>query len=787
LFGGDLPVFENVLTFSADTGTVVFTQAKVLEDLPIMLTSPRIWEALGLPLTPFEDTIDFFGDPGAVDEDAVRPYVAMKAKLVEYPSGNAIIGSNGEPVIGFGTAPIDIPNCERCHSAPAVDPETGLPNVNSPNWNRFDATYPHGGPLAGTGLEDMTNLEYNFWLAYYDIVPGVDSDWYARLKGAAINMLTLHDYDIGTSFTINYPGTECVDPLNCVGGPLTNESDIPQNTRLGNESVICQRCHADNVIANVRSATFDVNGEFPIPPITEAIHNQHRNKSEGGVIVFNDSLGRDGGCQGCHPAHRSDGVMDGYPITLGGNNAQAGSDNRLAPGGCFVGRDVHSNPLKDVDGAETPSHLTVVGSWLEANVANDSGEDRGIWCTNCHSQLSQEIWKAEDCNDLIRGDCLNNPRAATTLADLATAIGSDLATVESWLDPKVAGTPDGIDHTHRIWDPATPDANVATIEVGPGGPVNVDLEDGFTVNILSFCTTDDCVAQINANKTDETVWRYPEGGAVDRQAGFVDAANTAVAVPFSAATDGRDHWLAAGEPHCADCHAAPYTEQSGNITAYPPFNYPAKASLMRYTRGHQDVSCQGCHESIHGLYPVSPTIDSTSYAQAAALNNDGSHGPLKCASCHTHVDASGIPTWVANLRYNDPTTPGQDNLPVAGNFDRAVSWMHTYTAEADPAEDVCQNCHGPETPDVNDQGYTEHAMVNRVSRVAMDAAERAVNNGEVFGETDLAQRDQLCSSCHGGVPPVSSCTPGWNNHLIQGRVSEVVWEDISAPLGGCGW
>ncbi len=105
---------------------------------------------------------------------------------------------------------------------------------------------------------------------------------------------------------------------------------------------------------------------------------------------------------------------------------------------------------------------------------------------------------------------------------------------------------------------------------------------------------------------------------------------------------------------------------------------------MRYTRGHQDISCQGCHESIHGLYPVTPTIDTTSYAQAAALNNDGSHGPLKCASCHTHVDGDGIPNWVDNLRYNDPTTPGNDNLPVAGNFDRAVSWMHTYTDEADP-------------------------------------------------------------------------------------------------------
>ncbi|MDX1697910.1 MAG: hypothetical protein R3308_06450, partial [Thiohalobacterales bacterium] len=753
--------FENLLTFSADTGTVVYTQMKVLEDLPIMLTSPRIWEALGLPLTPFEDTINFFGDPGAVDEDAIRPYVAMKASLHDYPSGAAVMGSNGEPVIGFGTAPIDIPNCERCHSAPSVDPDTGLPNMNSPNWNRTDVSYPHGGPLAGTGLEDMTRLEYNFWVAYYDIVPGVDSDWYPRLKSAAINMLTMHDYDIGTSFTANYAGVECInnpdatdptiDPASYACSfttppdglaDLTNQTDIPQNTRLGNESVICQRCHADNVIANVKSATFDPGGQFPIPPITEAIHNQHRNQTEGGVIVFHDSLGRDGGCQGCHPAHRSDGVMDGYPITLGGDNAQADSDNRLAPGGCFVGRDVHSNPIKDIDGVETPSHLTAVGAWLDGvNVAEDSGEDRGIWCTNCHSQLSQEIWKAEDCNDLIRGDCVNNVRDLPTLDAIATAINSDIDTVTSWLDPKVAGTADGIDHTHRIWDPLTPDANVATIEVSTSGPgacapltgvfnptfgvdvcVSIDADGDPSVNILSFCTTQDCVDRINNNPTDQTQWRYPANP-------FQGTGTVAAAVPFSAATDGRDHWLAAGEPHCADCHAAPYTEQSGNITAYPPFNYPAKASLMRYTRGHQDVSCQGCHESIHGLYPVSPTIDTTSYAQAAALNNDGSHGPLKCASCHTHVDGNGIPTWVDMLQYTDPSTvDGDDSGPVFGNYDRAVSWMHTYTAEADPAQDVCSNCHEPEVPDVNDGEYLVHAMTSRVSRVAMDAAERAVNN-----------------------------------------------------------
>jgi hypothetical protein len=777
-----------VLTFSADTGTVVFTQAKVLEDLPIMLTSPRIWEALGLPLTPFEDTIGFFGDPGAVDEDTVRPFVAMKASLHEYPSGNAVTGSNGQPVIGFGTAPIDIPNCERCHSAPSVDPDTGLPNVNSPNWNRADASYPHGGPLAGTGLEDLTNLESNFWMAYYDIVPGVDSTWYPRLKGAAINMLTLHDYDVGTSFTVNYAGTECVDPDDCVGGPLTNESNIPQNTRLGAESVICQRCHADNVIANVKSATFDAAGQFPIPPITEAIHNQHRNKSEGGVIVFNDSLGRDGGCQGCHPAHRSDGVMDDYPITLGGNNANADGDNRLNLGGCFVGRDVHSNPMKDVDGAETRTHLNAIGGWLADNVTHDQGDPRGIWCTNCHTQLGQELWRTEDCDDLIRGDCLVNPRAETTLAGVAAAIGQSLETVESWLDPKVDGsTPDGTDHTHRIWDPATPDANVATIEVDAGGNpvVTFDADGDPSVNILSFCTTDDCVNRINNNKGNQGAWRYAANAFID------PVNNSAAAVPFNAATDGRDHWLSAGEPHCADCHKAPYVEQSGNVTPYPPFNYPAKASLMRYTRGHQDISCQGCHESIHGLYPVTPTVDTTSYAQAAALNNDGSHGPIKCEACHSFVDGDGIPNWVDRLRYNDPNTPGDDNLPVAGDFDRAVSWMHTYTDEANPNQDVCRNCHGSEAPDVNDDEYLEHAMRNRTSRVAMDNAERAVNNGQVFGEVPGQQRNRLCSECHGGDNELNSvqCDREWREHLIEGRVSQIVWEDVSIDRTGgtCGW
>jgi hypothetical protein len=137
---------------------------------------------------------------------------------------------------------------------------------------------------------------------------------------------------------------------------------------------------------------------------------------------------------------------------------------------------------------------------------------------------------------------------------------------------------------------------------------------------------------------------------------------------------------------------------------------------------------------------------------------------------------------------------------VAGNFDRAVSWMHTYTAEADPAQDVCRNCHEDESDEISveEEEYLEHAMLNRTSRVAMDNVERVVNNGLVFGEIEdplnpdpeqAAQRVELCSNCHrnGRLREANNCNQVWRRHLIEGRVSEVVWEDISAPLGGCGW
>ncbi|MEW8110049.1 MAG: hypothetical protein AB2802_13285 [Candidatus Thiodiazotropha endolucinida] len=822
----------NVLTFSGEHGTVVYTQMKVLENLPITLTSPRIWEALGLPLTPFEDSINFFADPGAMFEDSVRPFVAMRAKLRHYdpdqPGGmGEPVMQNGVPVEGFGTAPIDIPNCERCHSE--VD------TTNSPH-------------KSGDEIWAKVQQEYNFWMSYYGIGPG-DSDWYPRLKSAAISILGLHDMSHGTDFLVNYPA--CGTPAECdaLAADLSAQNNRPvfaQSTRIGNTTVLCQRCHADNVIAQVKSASFidDEGNDKVILPMSEAIHQTHRGVGEGGPIAFSDSLGRFGGCQGCHPAHRSNGDMAGYPITETGDNFYADTDNRLGAGGCFVGRDVHSNPFKDIDGAGTPEHLTAIGEWLRDNVSrNQAGlagsdrDDRGIWCTNCHNQLSQEIWKRENMESLIDGipgPGASNIRALASLDDIAAAVGVDTQQALDWLDPRDPNVfpADGAirtsEETMAIWrrdpglcaylggstDPAL-DAKLATIEVAgdatactmgasaPGpdcdGNGEADFQicgsfdgDGdFSVSILDFCTTDDCVAAAQQTLS----------------------GSMAAAVPFSAATDGRDHWLAAGEPHCADCHTAPYVEPSGHQPGndHAPFNYPRKAGLMRYSRGHRDITCQGCHESIHGLYPVAPHleqgpgvdgVDATTYAQAAYLNSDDSHGPLKCGSCHMYETLADNPDAQIPTRVCAPGEDGDncdegeglrfDGTPIAGDFDAAVSWAHTFTDNHDPRDDFCISCHENENDEVSvsEDEWLEHAMKGRVSRKTMDQVEILIS-GSVFGSTD--PRTTVCQGCHDDEWQEVACNGEdgreWKLHLAEGRVSESVWEHVSLDRTGstCGW
>jgi hypothetical protein len=223
-------------------------------------------------------------------------------------------------------------------------------------------------------------------------------------------------------------------------------------------------------------------------------------------------------------------------------------------------------------------------------------------------------------------------------------------------------------------------------------------------------------------------------------------------------------------------------EQSGNINAFPPFNYPRKASLFRYSRGHQDITCQGCHESTHGLYPVVGVIDTTSYAQAAGMNTDGSHGPLKCGACHI-VNKSGVDNAVMNLTFQ--------RTAIAENFDAAVSWMHTYTDEADPRTYICLRCHGDNRTKISstNKKWTVHAKSGRVSRDTMDKVE-LLQLGHVCGDPAFENPfNTLCQTCHGDRSKNVICSTTWKEHLVEGRAAGLVWEYASNNKTGstCGF
>ena len=202
---------------------------------------------------------------------------------------------------------------------------------------------------------------------------------------------------------------------------------------------------------------------------------------------------------------------------------------------------------------------------------------------------------------------------------------------------------------------------------------------------------------------------------------------------------------------------------------------------MRYSRGHQDITCQGCHESIHGLYPVTPAIDNTSYAQAASLNHDGSHGPIKCGACHD-VNAAGIPTFI-NQEGNAASAYG------ITDYDSAVTWAHEYTDEASPLDSTCQTCHGVQGAnwgDVgpNDETYMSHAMDDRGSRQMMDKAETALFGAPLSDAGNNPTNDNgnggICGACHGQEGANVSCADTeWLDHLVEGRVTASAFEAVS--------
>ena len=580
------PVSGGYLKYSGDKGTIVFTKSPVLDNVPIVLSNPGIWEALGLPLTPFLDSEVNKGIMKITEKD-IQPYQQARVTMVDAASGKAVIDSTtGKPVSFTGTNPIDVPNCYNCHA----------------NENANGAKY---GKYKG---------ELEYWKSV-----GA-SEWFSKLKSTAVSILEIHDAKHGTDFLKSYNAKAT-------------------SNRLGRGSVLCQECHADNVIGKLSSkkvaeivpGSTSPNKAGVIPALTEALHKAHQMSRP-----LPDSKGRTGSCQGCHPAHRQDRSLTDYPITADGKNAYANADNRDASGGCYVGRDVHSNPNKGKDLATKGSHLNAVGQYLKDNVAKEDGKNKGLWCTNCHNQLTRELYQRDNFEHAFSqsGQTIRNK----SLDDMAKAIGvSKQELVSKYIDPKVPLKGDDKDSGVMLtWAQKRTVPDIAVIEVNDKGPVVSKDEDGdVSVNILS------------ANPGDAK--KFKNG----------------VAVPYEAATHGRDYWLSAGEPHCADCHAAPYGEGQGGVAF--PINQPGKPSLMRYSKGHSGLSCQFCHESIHGLYPVTNKVDLTTYKQAASMNPDGSHGPVKCSACHT-VNKSGVPLIGEKMMYK-----GKE---IGNDFDAAVSYIH---------------------------------------------------------------------------------------------------------------
>jgi len=591
------PLNGGFMHYSGEEGTVVYTKSPVLDNVPIVLTNPGIWDALGLPLTPFNDSAAKKDLLTLVESD-IQPYQEAWVRLVDAESGKPVIdGKSGKPVSFVGTNPIDIPNCANCHSN-----ETA-------NGKKYT----------------LYKTEKAFWKGL-----GA-SEWISNLKATSLSILEMHDDKHGTDFTKNYRG---------------NSRD--KSNRLGHDPVLCQKCHADNVIGVLNSKTHKGKDgkDRLIPPLTQAIHTVHQTK-----VPLPDAHGRSASCQACHPAHRQDGNMDGYPITPDGKNAYANADNRDAKGGCYVGRDVHSNPGKDKDGVGTPEHLNAVGQWMQDNVSKiGNGEGgKGLWCTNCHNQLSRELYQRDNLKNAFKqtGETLRNK----SLDEIAAAIGvSKQELAEMYLDPKVVPDAKGHDTAGKsgillTWSQKRLVPDIAVIALQGNGPMVSKDEDGdVSVKILS------------ANPAVDT-----------KSLSLPKGATGALAVPYDAATHGRDYWLSPGAPHCADCHAAPFTEGQGGV-AYP-INQPGKYSLMRYSKGHAGLACQSCHESIHGLYPVTPDTDLTTYKQATQYNPNGSHGPLTCAACH-YTNDKGVPLIA---KKDEHVWNGKR---ILDDYDSAVQWIH---------------------------------------------------------------------------------------------------------------
>jgi|GEM_PF-294981 len=542
-----------------DGGNVVFSDTLIpaVKDLKLVLTSSHLWDALGLPLTAFNDSTRK-GSLRSVTEKDFQPFQYSTVEL-HTSTGKQIKQPDGQAVSYFGTNPIDIPNCYSCHSR-------------------------EGEAAQAAREEGLTQAdeEYNYWKKYPDT-----SEYMARLSEGSINILALHDLYHRTTFLSDY------------------RNDAPSQ-RLGKVGFVnCTDCHGDNISGNILTPRPTASGYKTkrTKSLSEAIHGFHLS-----TVPMPDAADRSQACQSCHPTHFQNPNMndDTNPFRVTDKNGKgrfSKGDIRTSGGGCYVRRDAHSNP-----DAKPPFFLNAYGKWQLENVATkdehgkDIGELRGLYCTNCHTKVAQKLYAYDDLthDSMQKGKTLRNK----TLKEIIDVVAEgDAEWFSELADPKTSGYNEVLSY-YEEHESATLVKNI-----GKDGKLNLKP------------------------------WNHPTGQKI----------------PYSAVSAGDDWWLSPSQPHCADCHLAPFVEQDTG-GKYFPIDQPNKYSLYRYSKAHGNLACQTCHESQHGLYSTrydgdERSVDVTTHQQALQYSPDGKYtGPVTCSACHT-VNKSGVPVQLVGTEY----------------------------------------------------------------------------------------------------------------------------------------
>ncbi len=376
--------------------------------------------------------------------------------------------------------------------------------------------------------------------------------------------------------------------------------------RLGKVGMVnCADCHGDNISGNLQEPRPTATGYKVVKAktLTEAIHGFHL-----GMVPMPDGASRTQSCQSCHPTHFQNSNMndDSNPYRVTdryGEGRFSKGDIRLSGGGCYVRRDAHSNP-----NAKPPFFLNDYGKWQYNHVStkDEHGKPskvlRGLYCTNCHTKVAQAFQNYDNItNDSKQeGKTLRNKSLKEMIRVVA---GGDPKKFAALADPKTTG----INEVMKYYT----EHKSATLVKNIGKDGKLDLKP----------------------------WNYHKGGKV----------------PYSAASGGNDWWLSASEPHCADCHTAPFVERNTG-GKYFPIDLPNKYSLYRYSKAHGSIACQTCHESTHGLYSTrydgkNRSVDVTTHEQALQYSPDGKYaGPVTCAACHT-VNKKGVPLQLRKTAY----------------------------------------------------------------------------------------------------------------------------------------